>query len=132
MIKFVDESVMPARLFLNLVGSAESSSEHSLAKAVVKYCQRTLKRDTFVKCTNFTVVSGCGLKAKVTLGPVDGAINTADDSQQSLSFFKEFEDFSWFFRSSALDPNSGDVKLNNLANKTKSNESVQYDILIGN
>ena len=124
-IKFVDDSVISAGDFLHLIASAESSSEHSLARAVVKYCQRALKRETFSKCTSFMVVPGCGLKTKVTY--------QFDQKQSSPSGFKDFEDFSWFFKSTTLDPKTT-TKINDLQNSTKSmsDQAQQFDILIGN
>lgn len=102
MIKFVDEKFLSTRDFLTLIGSAESSSEHSLAKAVVKFCQSALKRDTFYKCSQFVIVPGCGLKTKVIYTPENA---TTDSSPQADAQFaagiKEYEDFSWFLKTSS-------------------------------
>ena len=63
--KFVGEKALPLVDFLTLIASAENSSEHSLAKAVVDFSKRLLKKDSFSKCINFEAVPGCGLKTKV-------------------------------------------------------------------
>ena len=133
LIKFVDESVMSTQLFLHLVASAESSSEHSLARAVVQYCQKALKRETFAKCANFTAVPGCGLKTKVAYQPTQE--DQSDANSPYSSTLREYEDFSWFFKSSSLDPKV-DTNVNNLANRSKysSDDSQQqqpFDVLIG-
>lgn len=49
--------------FLRLIASAESVSEHPLAKAVVKYAQE--KNITLDNVADFKAISGRGLKAKV-------------------------------------------------------------------
>lgn len=129
-IKFVDDAVISTSQFLHLIASAESSAEHSLARAVVKYCQSVLKRDTFSKCSNFTVVPGCGLKTKVSLQP--SSSDSQQQQQQKIGNIRELEDFSWFFKNSPLDPKV-DAKINNLSNVTKAvqNEPQQFDVLIG-
>ena len=97
-IKFVDESVLSARDFLQLIASAEASSEHSLAKAVVQYCQKALHRETFSKCTGFTVVPGCGLKTKVTYQ----AETSGEENGEFVAGLKEFEDLAGSSRAPRL------------------------------
>jgi Cu+-exporting ATPase len=43
--KFVSDEWLPARDLITLVASAENSSEHSLAKAIVKFCKKALNTD---------------------------------------------------------------------------------------
>ncbi len=43
--KFVSEEFLPARDLLTLIASAENSSEHSLGKAIVKFCKKALNAD---------------------------------------------------------------------------------------
>ncbi len=63
--RFVSEKSLPLLSMLNLISSAENASEHSLAKAVVKFGKKTLKTEKFFKTSNFQAVPGCGLKARV-------------------------------------------------------------------
>lgn len=63
--RFVSEGTLPLKDMMNIIGSAENSSEHSLAKAVVRFAKKILKTEKFYKCTNFQAVPGCGLKTKV-------------------------------------------------------------------
>jgi len=52
---------------LAIAGTAESSSEHPLATAIVKYCRAILGVDQLSgKCEEFQVVPGCGLRAQVS------------------------------------------------------------------
>ena len=44
--KFVGDQVHDTRNLLNLIASAENSSEHSLAKAIVKFCKKALNTDS--------------------------------------------------------------------------------------
>ena len=66
-LKFQSENVLSFFDFLNIIGSAENSSEHPLAKAVVKFARNTLNREPMGSCLNFQAVPGCGLSTKVTL-----------------------------------------------------------------
>ncbi|KAK6173176.1 hypothetical protein SNE40_016680 [Patella caerulea] len=51
---------------LSIAGSAENSSEHPIATAIVKYAKQTLKVETLAKVSDFQAVPGCGLKCKVS------------------------------------------------------------------
>ncbi|XP_064610075.1 copper-transporting ATPase 1-like isoform X2 [Liolophura sinensis] len=63
---FVDESEFPFAKLLAIAGTAENSSEHPIASAIVKYAKETLKAETLGKVTDFQAVPGCGLKCKVS------------------------------------------------------------------
>ena len=97
---------------LNIVASAENSSEHSLAKAVVQFSKRVLKKETFFKCVSFQAVPGCGLKAKVNYNK-SSPYNNANNFEE----VKELEDLSHW-----------SVGVNESLTSNEDN----YDVLIGN
>ena len=119
---FLDETQFKLKHFLNLIASAENSSEHSLAKAVVDFCARTLRKETFSKCINYQAVPGCGLKAKV--------IYKIDDEEEKgkvseLNLGEEIEKLSWWFKS--------ETRALNIASGEKLNDGSRvFDVLIGN
>ena len=61
------DKVMSTARILAIAGTAENSSEHPIAHAIVKYVRETLNVETLGKCSNFQAVSGCGLKCQVTV-----------------------------------------------------------------
>jgi len=108
MIKFVNEKKIPFKDLLSIVASAEKSSEHSLAKAVVEFAKKILNKETFHKCDGFQAVPGCGLKTKVIL-------NKSDKTQEEPEFnnltLKEVEDLSWWFEDSQIEKKSDANKI---------------------
>lgn len=113
--RFVSETVLPLKDMLAIIGSAENSSEHSLARAVVKFAKRVLQTEKFFRCSNFQVVPGCGLKTKVHY----------DTTSQSLlsvgTRVPEVVDM--------VKHNSSDLKFGKLMDN---GEVKCYDVLIGN
>ncbi|XP_041356839.1 LOW QUALITY PROTEIN: copper-transporting ATPase 1-like [Gigantopelta aegis] len=63
---FVDEKDCSFVSLLAIAGTAEASSEHPIASAIVKYAKETLKTEYLGKVKNFSAVPGCGLKCDVT------------------------------------------------------------------
>ncbi|XP_032879307.1 copper-transporting ATPase 2-like [Amblyraja radiata] len=61
-----DKTKLPLKTLLAIVGTAESSSEHPLASAIVKYCKEELGTDVLGQCTDFDSVPGSGIVCKVT------------------------------------------------------------------
>lgn len=84
--RFVTETSLPLTDILSLIGSAENSSEHSLAKAVVKFVKRVIDTDKLWKCTHFQAVPGCGLKTKVFYKPTGNVAK--------VKFFEELVDMT--------------------------------------
>lgn len=117
--KFISEDKMPSRIFLNLIASAENISEHSLAKAVVKFCSKALKSENFSKCTNFQPVPGCGLKTRVLYKPD----NIADP--ELIYRITEYEDMHKFIK-----PSQNEEKLKNV--EKSADGFNNYEVLIGN
>jgi Cu+-exporting ATPase len=118
LVKFVD---VDTRILLRLVASAESASEHALAKAIVQYCESVLDNESFAKCASFSAVPGCGLKAQVAY---ESSVNQNFSTNQQLE--STLEDLSSYIK---VDANVNElIQLN-----TKANESKQlFDVLIGN
>ncbi|XP_064636017.1 copper-transporting ATPase 1-like isoform X2 [Lineus longissimus] len=51
---------------LAIIGTAEASSEHPIANAIVTYVKNALRITTLGKTVDFQAVPGCGLKCQVT------------------------------------------------------------------
>ncbi|XP_052281912.1 copper-transporting ATPase 1-like isoform X3 [Dreissena polymorpha] len=87
---FVEEKVCSFIELIAIAGSAEASSEHPIASAIVKYAKETLKADTLGRTGDFQAVPGCGLKCSVTnveslLTDLDlEALNNRKNTQGSL------------------------------------------------
>ncbi|RNA28010.1 Copper-transporting ATPase 1 [Brachionus plicatilis] len=118
-LKFVSEDVLSSRVFLNLMASAENISEHSLAKAVVKFCSKALKSQNFGRCVNFLPVPGCGLKTRVLYKP-DNSLDT-----ELVYRIAEYEDLHKLIKTSKDE--------NKLKNVERSSDGWwNYEVLIGN
>ncbi|KAK7500531.1 hypothetical protein BaRGS_00008106 [Batillaria attramentaria] len=63
---FVDERTCSFAKVVAICGSAEASSEHPIAAAIVKYTKETLAAEMLGKVQEFQAVPGCGLKCKVS------------------------------------------------------------------
>ena len=124
--KFIDEKQFALVDYLNIIASAESSSEHSLAKAVVDFCKKHLGKQTFSKCLNFEAVPGCGLKTKVIYKPESSQSGDVARAEITIdtSSLKEYEDFSWWYKSKPAE---------NVGNQEVLNDGSRvYNVLIGN
>jgi P-type Cu+ transporter len=124
--RIISENIFPLKDVISIIASAENSSEHSLAKAVVDFSKRTLNRTTFSKCLNFQAVPGCGLKAKVVY---DSEANTV--TADSLSKFIEFEKLNVEY--SGNDSNNNNNKPNIIDGKVAESDGKKvFEVLIGN
>ncbi|XP_021371142.1 copper-transporting ATPase 1-like isoform X2 [Mizuhopecten yessoensis] len=63
---FVGEEVCSFLKMLVITGTAEASSEHPIASAIVKYTKETMSVESLGKTTDFQAVPGCGLKCLVS------------------------------------------------------------------
>lgn len=63
---FVENHVCSFMKLIAIAGTAETSSEHPIAAAIVNYAKQTLKKDLLGQVTNFQAVPGCGLHCKVS------------------------------------------------------------------
>ncbi|XP_048243847.1 copper-transporting ATPase 1-like isoform X3 [Haliotis rufescens] len=73
---FVKENVCSFVKLLAIAGTAENSSEHPIAAAIVKYAKKTLASEALGKVTDFQAVPGCGLKCKVS--QIETLLNNVD------------------------------------------------------
>ncbi|CAN7993626.1 unnamed protein product [Ixodes hexagonus] len=70
------------RVLLALIGTAESGSEHPIAKAISNYAKQLLMTDVLGTCENFEAVSGLGLSCRVS--NLSNILNVASD--KSMDF----------------------------------------------
>ncbi|XP_071440657.1 copper-transporting ATPase 2 isoform X2 [Hetaerina americana] len=81
---FVDEQTTSLALFLCLVGTAEASSEHPIASAIVHYVKEMIGTELNAKCENFQAVPGCGIKC--TISHVEPLMVSAIQSEQLTNY----------------------------------------------
>lgn len=79
-VYFHDEATLSTQRFLAVVWTAEASSEHPLAAAIVKYAKERLNVELSSKATDFSAVPGYGLKC--TVSNVEGMLAQAAQQQQ--------------------------------------------------
>ncbi|KAK3577035.1 hypothetical protein CHS0354_003116 [Potamilus streckersoni] len=63
---FVKSDVCSSEKLIVIAGTAEASSEHPVAVAIVKHAKKMLKTETLGKVSDFQTVPGCGLKCSIT------------------------------------------------------------------
>ncbi|XP_071951296.1 copper-transporting ATPase 1-like isoform X2 [Antedon mediterranea] len=78
---FENPVVKSLNKLLVIVGSAESSSEHPIGSAIVKYTKEKLKTEVLATCSDFEAVPGCGLKCTVS-EIEDLLLNCEEDEEQ--------------------------------------------------
>lgn len=113
--RFISEDTLPLKDLMNIIGSAENSSEHSLAKAVINFVKKSLKTEKFFKCSNFQAVPGCGLKSKV--------LYKSDTSKNP-----DFNRIDEIVNMTSFDTD----KPKTFGKKTENEDSKTYEVLIGN
>jgi len=82
--EWISDVSLSISTLLAIVGMAESSSEHPLAGAIVKYVNHVLATEITGKTHNFQAVPGCGLK--VTVSHVDELIGKGRQSENIKQF----------------------------------------------
>ncbi|KAL3879471.1 hypothetical protein ACJMK2_031767 [Sinanodonta woodiana] len=63
---FVEDGICSFVKLIAIAGTAEASSEHPIASAIVKYAKETLKTENLGKVSDFQAVPGCGLKCSIS------------------------------------------------------------------
>lgn len=88
-VMFVKQEICSLTRALAVIGSAESSSEHPIARAIVSYINEFLKIDIFGKCSDFMSVPGCGIRCTVT--NIEKTFATALRSEKVINFENAYE-----------------------------------------
>ncbi|XP_046382981.1 copper-transporting ATPase 1 isoform X2 [Ischnura elegans] len=89
---FVEEQTTSLALFLCLVGTAEASSEHPIASAIVHYVKEMIGSELNAKCENFQAVPGCGIKC--TISHVEPLMVSAMQSEQLTNYTNQLRNLS--------------------------------------
>ncbi|XP_066286595.1 copper-transporting ATPase 1-like [Branchiostoma lanceolatum] len=78
---FVEPAVCTLRLLLAIVGTAEQSSEHPIASAIVKHVKEMLCVEALGKSSDFQAVPGCGLRC--TVSSIESVLQASSQSVDS-------------------------------------------------
>ncbi|XP_078602292.1 copper-transporting ATPase 1-like isoform X1 [Branchiostoma floridae x Branchiostoma japonicum] len=78
---FVEPAVCTLRLLLAIVGTAEQSSEHPIASAIVKHVREMLCIESLGKASDFQAVPGCGLRC--TVSGIESVLQASSQSVDS-------------------------------------------------
>ncbi|XP_041357192.1 copper-transporting ATPase 1-like [Gigantopelta aegis] len=125
---FVEEKDCSFASLLAIAGTAEASSEHPIASAIVKYAKETLKAENLGKVKNFSAVPGCGLKCEVSqIEPllVDLDMEGVNNRKNQVGSVRIKTDHTVY----------GDIELQSLQIEDaaqQASSSKPYDVLIGN
>ncbi|XP_074651916.1 copper-transporting ATPase 1-like [Tubulanus polymorphus] len=114
-VLFVKEALCSLNQLLAVAGTAETSSEHPIATAIVTYVKQTLNVETLGKTSDFTAIPGCGLKC--TVSNIEKILSSKD-----LDEIKNPQNLSA-------------KRINNsllIGSSTTAPFSDEYDVLIGN
>lgn len=83
-VMFVKPDICSLKRTLILIGSAENSSEHPIARAIVNYIREFLNIDSFGTCADFMSVPGCGIRCVAT--NFEAPLNKASRSEKLINF----------------------------------------------
>ncbi|XP_011311857.1 copper-transporting ATPase 1 isoform X2 [Fopius arisanus] len=121
---FVNERVCSIGKLLAIVGTAEVSSEHPIASAIVRFVKESIGTEASGRCSNFQAVAGCGLKCRVT--HLDSVLSLVNKSNAILNY-----------RNQAGSANESGSTLNNvpidvllIGNNDVSKQDLQYQLLL--
>jgi len=109
--EWLESSALSFATILSIVGSAESSSEHPLARAIVKFVNNIVESETNGKVENFEAVPGFGLQA--TVSHVEGMVQSALLNCESLQKYADWKEMRSNSSEFLLDGASIDVSLAN-------------------
>eukprot|EP00092_Neocalanus_flemingeri_P008298 GFUD01008946.1.p1 GENE.GFUD01008946.1~~GFUD01008946.1.p1 ORF type:complete len:1309 (+),score=286.74 GFUD01008946.1:691-4617(+) len=141
--EWIHDDSLSFSTILAILGMAESSSEHPLAGAIVKFVNKTLGSEMSGKTENFQAVPGCGLK--VTVSHIDNLIQRGRHSENVTKFVNwresdqgnnefllngTYVDISLAKREVLLLERLENEKLVNIDNETVA--MGYFDVLIGN
>ncbi|XP_060064791.1 copper-transporting ATPase 1-like [Ylistrum balloti] len=128
---FVEEETCSFLKLLVVIGTAEASSEHPIASAIVKYTKETLSVESLGKTIDFQAVPGCGLKCSVS--HVEGLLTHVDlvavnNKKNQSGSLRVKTDNVMFHGEDNSTIQIEDVELESLGAVA----SRQYSVLIGN
>jgi len=141
--EWISDSSLSISTLLAILGMAESSSEHPLAGAIVKFVNHVLGTEMSGKTNNFQAVPGCGLK--VTVSHVDELIGKGRHSEKIQQFARwresnigknelllagSYIDISLAKREASILERMQNDKLVNIENENTT--PGEYHVLIGN
>ncbi|CAG7833653.1 unnamed protein product [Allacma fusca] len=81
---YASEAFCPLSKLLAIAGVAESSSEHPIGTAIVKFVKTVLGSDISGRCENFQAVPGCGLGVSVSF--ISGMFENIQNSSEFQRF----------------------------------------------
>lgn len=81
---FVEEKICSLVELLAVIGVAESSSEHPIASAIVKFVKEVMGTEVNGKCSGFQAVPGCGLRC--TVSGLEGMLISGRQSEALANF----------------------------------------------
>jgi len=123
-----------------IIGSAESSSEHPIASAIVSFVKDTTGGENFGKVDNFEAIPGCGLRC--TVSSVDDMCNSARKSEKLINYRNSLSSEVHLLNgviveSIQLDSQSSvakSLKLERLLNieSESAHEPIKYNVILGN
>ncbi|KAK9507900.1 hypothetical protein O3M35_007664 [Rhynocoris fuscipes] len=133
---FVKDSQCSIEKLLSVVGTAESSSEHPIASAIVDFVKSTINDEITGKCVNFQAVPGCGLRS--TISHIESMMNKTHISDK----VKNYKNLS---QNEPLLLNGVNIEMVDLGRQvidsgleldldsaSPDNEVSSYDVIIGN
>ncbi|XP_070510055.1 copper-transporting ATPase 1 isoform X2 [Chironomus tepperi] len=88
-VMFVKPNLCSLKRALTVIGAAENSSEHPIARSIVNYIRDFLQIDSFGTCVDFMSVPGCGIRCTVT--NFDNSLNKASRSEKVINFENAYD-----------------------------------------
>ncbi|XP_043269223.1 copper-transporting ATPase 1 isoform X2 [Venturia canescens] len=86
-VYFANDQKFSIVRLLAVVGTAEVSSEHPIASAIVRYVKETFATEVSGLCTNFHAVAGCGLRCRVT--HLENMLSLAEKSEKIANYHNQ-------------------------------------------
>ncbi|XP_067944060.1 copper-transporting ATPase 1-like isoform X2 [Watersipora subatra] len=123
---FIDENIVSLSTFLAVVGTAEASSEHPIANAIVKYVKQVLNTESLGNVHDFKAVPGYGIQCQVS--NIGQMLNS---SKRSRPLSQADLDLSYKPTSSnaKVAAASDDIELHPIEGASA---SAKFDLLVGN
>jgi len=88
-VMFVKPNLCSFKRAVTVIGAAENSSEHPIARSIVNYICDFLQIDSFGTCVDFMSVPGCRIRCKVT--NFDNSLSKASRSEKVINFENAYD-----------------------------------------